>query len=295
MSNKRLSGPLPPDVVPARHVGALVPDPFTAKVMSVHSRVVNLLLPEGFLVSLVRDPGDMTALAIEVPDLPKSDFDSRLFSRRGAVVRSRLSTFGSRGELIIALGFGRTFTGGPLRGSLSEGLGEALCSAVLGFSGDDGFASLLAEPRNIFARRAADLLAQGGEELSKLVGLGIGFTPSGDDFLTGYLMASDLWCASRGSSAAEEASTASLRRGIHDRLSETTPGGRTLLYLALRKSYPCYLLRFWRSIRASNGGRLAEDRVAAAARRATDHGETSGLDALTGFAWFLLTRKGSVL
>ena len=295
MSKKRPSGPLPPDTIPARHVGALVPDPFTAEVMSVHSRVVNLLLPEGFLVSLVRDPGDMTALAIEVPGLPTGDFDSRLFSREGADVRSRRSTFGSQGELIIALGSGRTFTGGLLRGGLAEGLGETLRSAVLGFSGDDGFASLLAEPRNVFARRAAEVLAQGDEELSKLLGLGIGFTPSGDDFLTGYLMASDLWCASRGSSAAEEGSTASLRRGIHDRLSKTTPGGRTLLYLALRKSYPCYLLRFWRSIRPSNGGRIAGDRVAAAARRAAEHGETSGLDALTGFTWFLLTRKGSVL
>lgn len=282
-------------MIAARHVGALVPDPFTAEVASVHSRVVNLLLPEGFLVSLVRDPGDMTALAIEVPRLPNSGFDSRLLSRSGALVRSRPSTFGSKGELAIALGSGRTFSGGLLRGSLADGLGETLRSAILGLSGDDGFVSLLAEPRNQFARRAAEVLAQGDAELSRLLGLGIGFTPSGDDFLTGYLMASDLWCASGSDAGVGEASAARLRQSIGDRFTETTPGGRTLLYLALRRSYPWYLLRFWRRIRVIDGDQLYKAGVSEAVKRAATHGETSGLDALTGFAWFLLTRKGSVL
>ncbi len=295
MSNKGPSVSLPPGAVPARHVGALVPAPFTAEVMSVHSRVVNLLLPEGFLVSLVRDPGDMTALAIEVPGLPNNGFDCRVFSRSGALVRSPPSTSGSKGELVIALGSGRTFSGGLLRGSLGDGLGATLRSAIPGLSGDDGFVSLLAEPRNQFARRAAEVLARGEGELPKLLGLGIGFTPSGDDFLTGYLMASDLWRASGRDAGVEEAAAARLRKSIDARLAETTAGGRTLLYLALRKSYPCYLLRFWRSIRLNNGGRLPANRVVTAVGRAADHGETSGLDALTGFAWFLLTRKGSVL
>lgn len=275
----------------ARHVGALVPDPFTAEIASLHSRVVNLLLPDGLLVSLVKDPGDMTALAIEVPGLPNVDLASRVFTRSGGVIRSSSA-------YAVRLGSGRTFAGKPLRGRFSDGLGQTLRSEILRLSGSDGFASVLDNPQNAFARRAGAILADGEQGLSRLLGLGIGFTPSGDDFLTGYLMASDLWCASRGASGAQEGSSAQetsaagLRESIGARLAETTAGGRTLLYLALRKSYPWYLLRFWRSIRVIDGDRRPGADLSEAVQCAARHGETSGLDALTGFAWFLLTRKG---
>lgn len=257
----------------------MVPDPFTAEVLSTHSRVVNLLLPEGLLVSLVRDSEDMTALSIEVPELPTGDaasgaFSQGAFSRRGTVIRSA--------SLTVSLGTERRFTGKPLAGGFPERLGESLRAAILRLSGDDGFASVLSKPRNVFARKAAEILAEGLAGLPKLLGLGIGFTPSGDDFLTGYLMASDLRGASAGG----------LRRSIEERLAGTTPGGRTLLYLAVRKSYPCYLLRFWRGLRLVDGTRISATTVSEAVRGARTHGETSGLDAVAGFAWFLLTRRG---
>jgi hypothetical protein len=228
---------------------------------------------------LVRDAGDMTALAIEVPGLTGFDGASGTFSR----------------EVCLRIASGRTFTGKPLRGRFADGLGETLRSAILEISREEGFASVLDTPRNAFARKAKEILSQSAETLSPLLGLGVGFTPSGDDFLAGYLMASDLWSASRGNSRdAEDAkiSATRLREGVRDRLGETTPGGRTLLYLALRKSYPWYLLRFWRSIRVIDGDRRPGADVSEAVQCAAGHGETSGLDALTGFAWFLLTRKG---
>ncbi len=80
-------------------------------------------------------------------------------------------------------------------------------------------------PRNRFAEAAGAALRQG--RLDELVGLGPGLTPAGDDFITGAL-------------AVHEALPGT--DGIPGRLSGTTPAGRTLLWLALRGSFPAYLV-----------------------------------------------------
>ncbi len=292
--------PPPPLSPAARRLGVLVPDPFDAEVLSIHSRVVNLLLPPGLLVSLVRDPGDTTALAIQVPGLEPQACESLSFHRRGALLRSSVSeSKGRQGRVAggpvglsfaVSLEGARAFTGRALRGEFFDGAGEVLRTAILRYSGEEGFASLLDDPGNAFARKAGKIVAEGPGALSKLVGLGIGFTPSGDDFLTGYLMASELRSRGyRGPSTDAEGAAAALRAAIAGRLGSTTPGGRTLLYLALRGSYPCYLLRFWRRLRGLPGSGETEAAVDDAVRRVSLHGETSGLDAATGFVWFLLT------
>ena len=277
------------ETLDARHLGVLVPDSFDAEVLSVHSRVVNLLLPSGVLVSLVRNPGDMTALAIQVPELDPGRIGSVTFSRRGAYLR------GIPAGVAVSLEGARGFAGRPLRGRFFEGAAQELRSAVLRRGSEEGFASLLSRPRNAFARRAASIVAEGPGAFSRLVGLGIGFTPSGDDFLTGYLMASELWSRFHRRSDGADEKTPALGASIEERLGSTTPGGRTLLSLALRGSYPCYLLRFWRSLRGLDGTRGSTAAVEQAVRRVAEHGETSGLDAVTGFVCFLLTTEARVI
>ena len=105
-------------------------------------------------------------------------------------------------------------------------------------------------------------------DLSKLVGLGIGFTPSGDDFLTGAMLYEVL-----------SGSYLINRESILTRLSKTTEGGRTLLVMAVKNSFPYYLKVFAESIYA---GKSSFDDIV---KRALEHGSTSGSDAIAGFLW----------
>ena len=287
----------------ARHVGALVPSRFVATPYSVHERVVNFALPENLLVSLVTELREMTAFAIHVPDLdPHMISGNYKLERRG---NSEILLTKAREKHSVYLEGATLFRGQPLGGRLSTELGDSLRRAVLAVAGDDGFGSLLGEPRNVFANRAKSLLGRPQRsrlsgrkevgtdwrnvtgELERLVGLGIGFTPSGDDFIVGYLL------------AAEVGGNSSLRgqllSRIEGRRGTTTPGGTTLLHLALNGSYPCYLLRFWWHLRgigevAHSGTTARELRVREAVRDATAHGASSGVDAVAGFTWFVLTR-----
>lgn len=270
-------------MVMVRHVGALVPKEFRAPLFSLHDRVVNFILPEKLLVSLVTEGRDMTAMAFHTPDLsPRSVASGDELHRSGddLVIVSPQG-----GKRRLSLNKARQFRGNPLPGRLSAALGEGLREAILESAVEEGFASLLGEPQNVFAKRATKLLRpphRGGTGKSGpegLVGLGIGFTPSGDDFLAGYLLAAKV--------AGESANSRGLFAGVRERLGKTTPGGATLLHLALKGSYPCYLLRFWWCLRQiGTGGAALEEAV----RDAAHHGETSGLDAVTGFTWFVLTR-----
>ena len=112
------------------------------------------------------------------------------------------------------------------------------------------------------------------EKYGCLVGLGPGLTPSGDDFLTGLLLARDLL---------ERPSPAPLKEAIRARLALTTNAGKTLLYGALEKRYPFYLHEFaraWSSAQDSG-------EEAAAVISALAHGSTSGTDALAGLVFAL--------
>jgi hypothetical protein len=105
-------------------------------------------------------------------------------------------------------------------------------------------------------------------DLGFLVGMGIGFTPSGDDLLAGIMLY-------------ETISGVNLinRRSIWDKLSGTTEGGRTLLMLALHNSFPNYLKQFAESVCTK------DIYPGEAVKRAIMHGSTSGSDSLTGFIW----------
>jgi len=179
---------------------------------------------------------------------------------------------------------------------------------------DDGLAGLVRDPQgsNRFARRCAEVLASlevrppatGGRPraarpsavlrhrgtwgtpysgairgLSGVVGLGIGLTPSGDDFLAGALLGERIVLVAGGGRPPLFID----RDEIAGALSDTSAAGATLLRLALHDSFPAYLLDLARSVVAAR----ELPAVLAAVRHATSHGATSGSDACTGLWWYL--------
>lgn len=271
----------------ARERGLLTRGPaWAGTIVSVYTRAVNIRRPDGLLVSLVRCRGQMSALSVHVPPL---------FSpppQRGPIIGKgdRASYNGQR--LIVA---GRTVTldrapwydstlrlacrpvfPAPKRALLQR--------ALLARGKKGGLLGVIAPAAadNPFARTAAGILeavtlSDGPQEklvgLGSLVGLGIGFTPSGDDFLAGALLAE----AMRGG-------TLYLGRAeIRAALAKTSDGGRSLLYQVLENHFPCYLLETAQELAAArNAGEIG-----AAVARAVRHGETSGTDTLTGLLWYL--------
>jgi hypothetical protein len=124
---------------------------------------------------------------------------------------------------------------------------------------------------NSFVTRGRKSLEAGRPE--ELVGCGPGLTPSGDDFLTGTLLASS-------------ASAVRIRARLERVLPGTTPAGRTLLWMALRARFPAYLVDFIDAAARA----VSPDAVGSAVRAACAQGETSGTDALAGFCWQMRTR-----
>jgi hypothetical protein len=263
-----------------RLTGTHFPQSFAAEVWSVHDHVVNCRpADEHALVSILDRETDLTARAVLV--------GTEEFANLCVAVRP--------GEGIrLAVEGGQAWDGRlPATGSatlqdacgLREKLGTAL--AQLGARGGlrDAFAiaSGSAAPHdNPFAVRAAAVIrsakARGQPlELAGLVGLGAGFTPSGDDFVTGALCALSL----PGAPAGAWPPTGPLVA----RLGGTTPGGAALLDLAAQRSFPRYLVDFVGALAAARTA--GENGVHAAVAAAVAHGETSGTDALAGFLFAL--------
>ncbi|MFW5689397.1 MAG: DUF2877 domain-containing protein [Spirochaetota bacterium] len=191
---------------------------------------------------------------------------------------------------------------------------DAIVERALG----DGFAPVAARlatgdanvgPDNPFATAAWARLQGIAPEaslaaLGSLIGLGQGLTPSGDDFVVGVLAARAVAAgtAPAGTFAPDTASADALRA----RLASTTLAGATIVSQALRGCFPAYLCEFARAftralvaVEAHTGGASAPPSdaspsppsartlIRAAVNRAARHGHSSGIDALTGFAWGL--------
>ncbi len=280
-----------------------------ASVYSVHDYVINLeggarttrrmpreQLPgeaespdQVLLISLVSRTRDMTDLAIRVPELPQ-----------GLQRASRVSWGGSRDAGLTAPRVS-TAVAEAWRGDLSESDAVTAFRRGAGRWSPDRLASVLRDAlenegseasfrgvalgrnENPFVNRARSVLAASGsarglpEEVGQLVGLGVGFTPSGDDFISGALLAATLL----GDRVAE-AGVEAVRQALH----QTTAGGRTLLWLALRSRFPAYLLELTEAL--AEAAVDAHDELSRrAVRTAFRHGETSGMDAVAGLAWYL--------
>jgi hypothetical protein len=126
--------------------------------------------------------------------------------------------------------------------------------------------------------------------LGRLVGLGIGFTPSGDDLVTGFLLGERL--ARLASMRSSETDCKDSQRAtfpiiekedIRNARNRTTTAGWTLLFQALQGRFPAYLIE---AVKGLFRGTDPEDHYAVV-KRAARHGATSGTDALVGLYLYM--------
>jgi Protein of unknown function (DUF2877) len=248
-------------------------DVCTGEVLSIHAQAVNILCPDGLLMSLVAEMGSMTDMSACIPVLFAGGFPHDSGGRAVFRVGHQLEI---AGIAKLDLAQGQVWSGTIDRESLRS-MPAARVFAVrhwlLSCGNGAGLLGVLLPGRaNPFVEKARVALLGGHAEA--LAGLGPGSTPAGDDFLTGALMARP---ALRGRDRVEAA------------LAGTTPAGRTLVWMALRSSFPAYLVSFVESI--TTAGCTGE--IAEAVRAACAHGETSGTDALTGFCWAASQRSSA--
>jgi len=150
-------------------------------------------------------------------------------------------------------------------------LGRRLCDAARTLAG---------------AVRACDAPA-GTLAASRLLGLGAGLTPAGDDFLCGLLAALECTSAERG---ADGRFLRTWSRSLEDRLGATTAVSATFLENAIAGCFPQALAAFAASLAGGSaftpGGppRTALDRLCAL-------GHSSGMDTATGFLFGLWLRQ----
>ena len=171
----------------------------------------------------------------------------------------------------------------PQRGSVDRlrGVLPAVRRALRRWGSPEGLLGAIAETTETspFSPPAIAILAVGSDTaLADLVGLGVGLTPAGDDFLAGVLALRQLLSEGGGSE---------LRAALAPCLHRTTPAGRTLLWAALRGQFPAFLCRLLDQLTRPAG---TTEPVAAAVRAAVRHGHSSGTDAVTGVVWELQRR-----
>lgn len=255
--------------------GALVPTAFRGTVASVHRDAVNVLVSDDsgdYVVSLIRNAADWTELAIALTD---RHWPTITGARPGEPVALR-----SDGCLLVsnqASPITVTAARSPQpvgQEPISSKALKDVRNRLVDRHHSRGFVALLAPAAagDRFAQRAAVRIAAWRPDdttpLTALVGLGAGFTPSGDDFLSGVLLAERL----SGTALADH-------DAIRQALPTTVPAGSSLLRVALAGYPPAYQLRIAQALLHADG--------AAALLEAEVHGHSSGLDALAGVLWGL--------
>ncbi len=279
----------------AREIGCLVNEVTrSGEVASVYAGAVNILVPEKVLLSLVERPSQMSALGIRVPELFESG-RSGSGKRPDRIERGTKVTHRGKdillGDLTIEPARANVWSGAGfdypgLAAGFAAGKIELFKRALLSRGKEGGLIGLYQNRGrdNPFVQRAQRILAQVKMEkiegepprlqgLSGLLGLGIGLTPSGDDFLAGVLLGERMLTASRTVDKEE----------IGKALDRTGFPGRTLIWQALKEHFPHYLIEAARGL----AGADSPEEMIAVVERATSHGETSGTDALTGLLWYL--------
>ncbi|MGZ9226661.1 MAG: DUF2877 domain-containing protein [Anaerolineales bacterium] len=142
--------------------------------------------------------------------------------------------------------------------------------------------------RGLFEATQQFDLTAASSSIEKLIGLGAGLTPSGDDLLVGYL--AGLWCAVWDKS--ERAQFVTNLGKVVVRLSgQTNDISRTYLYHASRGQVSSRLADLAEAIcRREN-----PDRLLATVESAMQAGHTSGMDAVTGLLIGLAAWEGNHL
>jgi hypothetical protein len=290
----------------AQRVGILLSEISSyGKVASLYDEAVNILLENGLFVSLVRTSDSMTALSVEVP---------ALFSviQAGSCLRSACLERGTEAQLResglvlegLIIGFrNAALWPGIICSEDIEGFSlnsiQLLEEALLARGKEGGLLSILSPvvTESVHTGRAEEVLGnvslrsdpQSLTGLCEFVGLGPGFTPSGDDFLCGVLLGERLLLEKGRPKEKQSKSEQGLticrvkKHEIEARLNGTTSGGRTLLWQALQGHFPYYLIQATRAMSAATTISGMCNVVA----RAAAHGETSGTDTLVGLLWYL--------
>ncbi len=287
------------------------------RIVSLYSKVVNLITKEGLLFSLVANEGLMSGLAVEAEGL----FDEAVRKHLregipGRITEDSVTLFTPHSGIVISLKdaspwSGKVNTNMVITFKQADELGEKLVKLLGRHGKRGGFLDVIGnelDEKNYFLIKAdrilKGILERAGEDkagvksakiglskkhlllrgLEKLVGLGIGFTPSGDDFIAGCLLGETLVNE-------REASIKIEREGIEKALVRTNDGGRSLLWQVLRGIFPAYIRDFLSQLENAcldhERGLFDNEMLEQAVRDAVLHGETSGTDTLTGFAWFL--------
>jgi len=286
--------------IKAQAVGGFVKQIFIhGQVISIHQGAVNILSSGDLLVSLVADLSAMTALSIYLPAM----FQDELRGKRQWPEKIRAGLEAERqgdklylSDMVISLDFRNTWEGRlsptDVAGFTEQNI-NYLEEALLVSEIEEGFIALhkSVPEGDFFVRKAQKILAGlsitgkplllGG--LSRLVGLGIGLTPSGDDFIAGALLGERIRQLLNANDQEDSPFPAIDRAEINGVLSKTSYSGRSLLWLALQGSFPHYLIKAARGL----AGAACLDDMELVVRSAVLHGETSGSDAISGLLWYL--------
>ncbi len=289
--------------------GCLVaPPPWEAKLAGVFSKAVALLLPNGLLISVVRDEGGMEALALwpgaeayaRIDAAAMAGFSDARADSPGAAEAARSAAIAAIEAAYAAAEpwdprprlaeLSRAFAAAGRDGApaaAADRLRAALRRAEAadrhrrgGADGTDGTADDDTIRGNGPYGRAFEAMKARDDFPAALVGFGPGTTPAGDDWLAGYLCAADL-TSGRGPGYAE----AALRNEIVCRLDRTTAAGRSLLTGALAGVPPRYLCALVEALAEPCAG---DDELVDAVESALSHGASSGRDAVDGFLSALL-------
>ncbi|NIO05988.1 MAG: DUF2877 domain-containing protein [Proteobacteria bacterium] len=273
------------------------------QVVSVYSKAINVLHQDGLIASLVQSQAQMSALSIRVPSFFRSSESQGIQLKPG----DRSLFEGSRliiNDLCFDLSTGATWEG-RLEANDLEGFSlprlPLFRKALVEEGKRGGLLGLIhrEEREDPFVRKASHILDEAwardekrsfGKGLSRLVGLGVGFTPSGDDFISGVFLGQtilELLSCSRPKGTRMKRDGTTLRaiesEEIRKVLDKTNHSGRTLLWQVLEGHFPYYLIEAVRGLaRAENTSEILKS-----VGRAASHGETSGTDALVGLFVYL--------
>jgi len=279
--------------LPVSRIGCLVPAaPWVAAIVGVPSRAVILKHGDGAAVTIVGDVSDMDARGFAIDGG---------FGRFSAAAAAELARHGANRAAVA-------WDGESLRaGGLAEAAGGAAVwdprGALRSAAADDGIAHRLAEAVEAIAgmvgpergERAREGIRGDGAFAvafrrmraapgfpASVVGFGPGSTPSGDDWLAGYLTGRDL--LEGGPGVAEPG----LRADVEAALGRTSAAGRALLLGAVAGAPPAYLAELALASAEGRPGERLRDAVLDALRR----GASSGEDALAGFVAAVGSRGG---
>lgn len=279
-------------MIPVRTIGTGIPPTLTGRVSSVHDHALNINEPaSGRLLSIVDHEVDLTALSVLAASRPAELSDRVSAGDRAEITNRTLSIATRRGGAVLWYWDETTPTFDGRVPALSvrnreflAGSLETLRAVFRRLGSPEGLYALGARvpPENPYARRAQSVLRGAtdgdsrldpdrlGRAFAGLIGLGPGFTPSGDDFTCGAFAAVHALGRPDTRFPIE-------RAAVRARLSATTRAGATLVGLACDGSFPNYLLRFLSTVLSGTPER--------AVRAALTHGATSGSDAISGYLW----------